>query len=223
MNNFFNSPMDDRKRLLLILSIFPLTLLILLIFRDTIREWVVIPLLYLFWFINQGILGLYQGILWFVFLILILSFTYFSLKRFNVYKERFEDQRQQIVGTGRMRHWTNLLNLAGRGGLSHPYIASQLREELYALIAYRKNLKPFEVERQVESGELVIPEDIRRFLYSQNNHYDNSSFFTEIVKFWRTFLPVRHRTNRDWVMKNIERTIAYMEEILELNDDHANQ
>jgi hypothetical protein len=223
MNKLINVQLDDRKRLLIILSIFPLTLILLLIFRETIREWIVIPLLYLFWFFNQAVLELYQGILWFIFIIFVLFFVYFSLKGFAVYKEQYDGKRRENIESGRVKYWSNLLNLAGRGILSLPYVSSQLREELFALIAYRQNIRPIDVERQVESGEFFIPEDVRRFIFIKNNFHAHDNFFTEIKNFWRSLLPLKRRTNRDWIMKNIERTIEYMEEIMEVNDDHANR
>jgi hypothetical protein len=36
-------------------------------------------------------------------------------------------------------------------------------------------------------------------------------------------VPVKRRVNKDWVLKNIERTIEYMEEIVEIYDDNANR
>jgi hypothetical protein len=223
MKNILASPLDENKRLLLVLAVFPLTLLLLLIFREAIREWVVIPLLYLFWFINTAVLGLYQGILWFIFLLIALFVIYYSLKRFYTYKEPQDVGRRATIDTGRVRYWSNLLTLAGRGSVSLPYIASQLREELFVLIAYRQNKKPVEIERLVESGELSIPEEVRQFLFLKNNYYENNTILKEIYNFWRGFVPVKRRVNKDWVLKNIERTIEYMEEIVEIYDDNANR
>lgn len=215
--------MDDRKRLLLILSIFPLTLLILFIFRGAVREWIVVPLISLIAFINQAILGIYQGILWVFFLTAFAMFSYYSLRKFHEYKEQYRDDRRKVVETGRVKYWSNLVNLARRGSVSLPYISSRLREQLFILIAYRQNLKPAEVEQRVLSGELEIPEDVRQFLYTQDRRLENHNSLAEILKFRRIFLFAQQRTDREQMMRNIERTIAYMEEIMEINNGNANR
>jgi hypothetical protein len=215
--------MDEKKRLLLALAVFPLTLLLLLIFRGAIREWIVVPLLSLVWFLNQAVLGVYQGILWFIFLIGASIFFFISLKQFYVSKERYEVDRRKPAESGKVRYWANLVYLSRRGRVSLPYITSRLREELFALIAYRHNLKPAEVQQRVEAGILSIPDDIWRFLFMQDKPYENQNIFADLAYHLRTFLPAQNRGNRDWIMKKIERTITYMEEIMEINNASADR
>jgi hypothetical protein len=217
--------MDERKRLILLLAVFPLTLLLLLVFRGAIREWIVVPLLSLVWFLNQAVFGLYQGILWFILLLGVVLFIFASLRRFSETKYHYENEKRRRVETGKVHYWSNIVYQAGRGRVSLPFITSRLREELFTLIGYRQNLKLAEVEQRVQEGIIRIPEDIKRFLYMQERPFENNNIFGEISHYIRLYIPLQNGAYRQWIMKKIERTISYMEEIMDMEtkNDHADR
>jgi hypothetical protein len=57
----------------------------------------------------------------------------------------------------------------------------------------------------------------------QDKPYENQNIFADLAYHLRTFLPAQNRGNRDWIMKKIERTITYMEEIMEINNASADR
>lgn len=158
-----------RKRLLLAgLALLPVIVMALVI-DDFVREVIVIPLLYLFWIARLLFKSIPQLVLWAGFVIVALLTAGKSLsKRKPLLKRRVTETKQY----GRVEGWLSLIDRRDQGDYSKWRLAHRLGGLTLETFAYHEGRSLKQVRRQLESGTLDIPPQLRAFLHAGMSSYN---------------------------------------------------
>ncbi len=139
-----------------------LSSLLALAFQDFLREAIVVPLLYAYWFVRLYIESLPQSLLWALFI----GVAIVIIGRGFVKREKTRRARHGVPMEHRQKieAWAERIRLARRGNYFTLRLARRLAEISLEVLAYRERLAPDKIRRRLESGMLRIPEDIQAYL-----------------------------------------------------------
>jgi energy-coupling factor transporter transmembrane protein EcfT len=142
--------------------IIPLVLLLLLgiflfiVVEDFVQSVIVVPLLYIIWFVTLVIESLPQGSIWFGFVLVLLIFAYLSLRSKNTNERTYHPSLS--YKTGPVEKWARLLENAEMDTFTKWRLANQLK---------RFNRRLVSVDKPEKSNNLLddekIPADILSF------------------------------------------------------------
>jgi hypothetical protein len=217
--------------LLLILS-----LVLLLFARDVIRELVVLPLSYLAWLAGIFFNTAPQIFFWIglVFVLLLMAYRSLSIRRKDLAEPPPElaELAWDTRRSGQVVFWTNRVHLM-RQAHSVFYENSfhqTLGRLLLDLLAYRYRMTPNQVENHLRESSLDVPADVRDYALYSLRRLDPAP-----VRFWQVpfnalekAFDTLFRGKRGWRAARpddprIVKILKYMEDELEVFDDHTGQ
>lgn len=235
-----NQPRGVNLRRVIIIAAVLLLLGIVLLFwaRDVIREVVVLPLSYLFWFFGLFIKSTPQLFFWIALLFISFMIAYRSLagkKRIRVdytYGMGIDEAPDRHLVTGRVVYWRAKENLlyAGSGSYYQTTFHTAITRLLLDQLSHRYRLPASEVEKRLREGSIDVPDEVREYVLSSLTRSDQTStgFFAllwrrvvERVRAWMahwTKAPQDHPVDPQFA-----RILQYMEEELEVSHDHPSQ
>jgi hypothetical protein len=154
--------MKNGKPLLLLLALLLLlTIPLALTFQHTVREAIVIPLLYLLWLGRLIYLSIPQPLLWAAFLALALFIIVKSLGERPGPLAR--PRKMEARYGGRVTAWAGRLYLATQGDYFKWRLARDLGQLGLELMAYRERLSPGQRDVYREIEKLAAPPEVQAF------------------------------------------------------------
>lgn len=137
--------------------------LLALLLQDFLRETIVVPLLYAYWFVRLYLESLPQSLLWALFMgaALVMVAKGLSLNRTTFRKERRGWETESL---GKIEAWVERVRLARRGNYFKLRLARRLADFSLEALAHRERLTPEEIQKQLQSGRLPIPEEMKAYL-----------------------------------------------------------
>jgi len=227
------------RRVIIIAAVALLFGIVLLFWaRDVIREVVVLPLSYLFWFFGLFIKSTPQLFFWISLLLVSFMIAYRSLagkKRARAdytYGMGIDEAPDRHLVTGRVVYWRAKENLlrAGSGSYYQTTFHAAITRLLLDQLSHRYCLPTGEVEKRLREQTIDVPDEVRAYVLCSLTRSEQVSagFF---ALFWRTFMErVRAWMDR-WrkapedhpVDPQFARILQYMEEELEVSHDHPGQ
>jgi hypothetical protein len=140
-----------RKQLLPVGTVLLLACLLALLFQDFLREGIVVPLLYAYWFMRLYVESLPQALLGALFLGVALIWV--SKGFLSARGERRRPARElRVEHRGKIETWVERLRLARRGRYFQSRLARRLLELALEAYAYRERTTPEEIRKQVQKG-----------------------------------------------------------------------
>lgn len=139
-----------------------LSYLLALAFQDFLREAIIMPILYAYWFVRLYIESFPQSLLWAIFIgvaIVIVGRGFFKREKTRRARHGVPMEHRQKIEA-----WAERIRLARRGNYFKLRLARRLAEISLEVLAYRERLAPDKIRRRLESGILRIPEDIQAYL-----------------------------------------------------------
>jgi hypothetical protein len=141
-------------------------LAVLLFLRETVREAVVVPVLYLAWLGNLVFRSIHQAIFWAAFFLLALILLATSLWR--------RAGREQLVArapgrrqkSGRVATWAALVARTADESRTDLFALRAFRRLITTVWAYQENVSPSEIEADVRSGALTPPAEWQFYFQS---------------------------------------------------------
>ncbi|MFP3896340.1 MAG: hypothetical protein ACLFV5_05840 [Anaerolineales bacterium] len=158
---------ETRRRLLLVgLTLFftiLLTLLLLHNLRDVVRDFVVVPLLYILWLARLFLQSVSQSLLWAIFLTFALVIIVRSLIE---YKGRMQTTPKAGKGhQGRIQEMARQIELAERSDYFQYQVARRLGELLVGMVSHSKRPTPGMLQHALD--ELDAPPEVQVYLQTQ--------------------------------------------------------
>jgi hypothetical protein len=143
------------------LLVFAVALALLLLLRQTVREAVVVPILYLAWLGNLVFRSIHQAIFWALFSLAVAVLLFTSLPR----RSRPRRAATRPVGRApenrRVATWAALAARLADESRADFFASREFRKLIVSVWAYRVNLSPMELESDIRSGVLEVPPEWR--------------------------------------------------------------
>ncbi len=146
------------------LLLFCAVLGLLLWARGAVRETVVIPILYLFW-LGRLVLGSFpQAVFWGLLVLIAAILLARGLRRRPASGPAEDRAGRRQVENRRVAHWAALVRRTASARSRDGYALTEFRKLIFAAWAYRANLSPADVERDLASGVLEPPPEFQFYL-----------------------------------------------------------
>jgi hypothetical protein len=152
---------------IVVLLVFLSALALLWLFRYTVRDTFVIPILYLLWLARLVFNSIHQVIFWGILFLAVAILLFYGLRR----KSRSGSAVQRRMATQhrnwRVAHWAALVRRTSPESSHDIYARSEFRKLILSVWACRAHLSPQELEQEIKAGVLEPPSEIRS--YFENN------------------------------------------------------
>jgi hypothetical protein len=139
--------------------------------RDIIQEWVVVPLLWLFWIAGMVYRLLPEAVYWLFILFLFAYWAASSLSRRRIKARPYLGPDRSYPSP--LQSWKGKLDRATQGSYSSWYLASNLADLWIDLITDQAKISPVEAKRILEKGTPEMPPEIRAYLQAGINRHIN--------------------------------------------------
>lgn len=160
---------DPLKRsLAALIVLLPVSLVLLLHFRDTVRETIIVPVLYLLWLLELTFNSIDQTVWWGLLLALsavLLCSAVRSQRKAKAPRQWTDDPGRW--GNRRVAYWAKQVECTRNGMLWGFRSASDLRDLILQVLAYRRCISPPELEQEIAAGSGTWPPEILAYLESE--------------------------------------------------------
>lgn len=215
-----------------------MSLLLILLARDIIREAIVLPLSYLFWLLGVVLDTTPQIVFWISVLMIAALAAYRSLvgRRKPVAQiplNGSESPGQREYG-GQVAHWALRVHLIRRG--PSPYFVSAFHQSVNRLLmdelSHRYRLTARQIEDRLREGDLDVPPEVRDYVLGALRRYDGeerpflADLWARITQLVRDLLgKSSHRDgengggNTSPEEEKVRAVLKYLENELEVSND----
>lgn len=145
------------------LSIATLSFLAVVVFRDFVRESIVVPIAYTIWITRLQLEAMPQIIPWVVLVVIVLAIARRSLSSPHTQK-RESRNRIEIQRRGRVKVWANRLSRTNRGEYFKWSLAQQLAQLTLDTMAHNERVPSVEIRQRLLADRLDLPPDIELYL-----------------------------------------------------------
>lgn len=158
----------ERRAYVVVGLVFLVALTVLVLQRDVLQQTFVIPILYLFWLGRLVFNSMHQNIFW-AFLLLAVAILLLSSARRPSRPGPAAQRRQKKQGASqRVAHWASQVRRIGASSYRDLAAFREFRKLIYSVWAYRDNVSPEEIERDVRDGVLEPPPEFQFYFQSSN-------------------------------------------------------
>jgi hypothetical protein len=157
--------MKSRSRPLLVVLLLALTVaaMLLLVFRQGVREILVIPVLYATWVGGLIFKSLHQGVFWGLMLLVVGVLFAANLRR----RPGERAQTGRVVAPSRksqrVAYWARQIQNNREEAFRKPNALNGLGRLIVSVWAFRANQSPLEIEQALEDGRLELPPELACF------------------------------------------------------------
>jgi hypothetical protein len=222
---------EDRRRLLWLqlltaLLVFVVVVGLALRYQDSLKEIILVPLLYVLWVAELVLKSFDQRCIWLMALVvavsLSLAFTYRSRAPVDIYQRSVP---QRFPDSGRIRYWRRQIRIGSSALYTSGFHRSELSRLVIETLAYREGVSTEEIKEQLNVGVITVPSEVRYILGLDEveDHPDKPSGFVKRKTRWfnqffsQLFAPKFSPNPR------LEKVIAYLESLMEVDDDVGNR
>jgi hypothetical protein len=207
----------------LFLVIFLMVLGVAALYREELKESLLVPLLYILWIGELTFKSFDQQCIWLLALTiaLVLSVSFSRQSRKPVEKSRLKRRRSSLAA-GRIRFWRGQLRVGSSSVYAHSYRRLAIRQLVLRALAYRMGLDEEEIKAQIHSGRLQVPSEVGYVLGMDTTQDQPVGFLKrlqgrfEAITEWfgtSTFSPD----------PRLEKVADYLENLLEVENDVRNR
>jgi hypothetical protein len=216
--------MQNRRVVVLIVVILFMNLLLAIIFRDFIRENVLIPILYLFWYIRLFLRSLGEICLWPIILMIlgIISLAILRKSKKPEQEDRGYTEATAQVEEGRVGFWMKYIRRQSIGTENLSFASFRMKELVLSVLAYQENLSNAELESEMDLGNISVPEELRNIVLSTDHDINRVSRPASLKN--RVLRWFRSSSNSSQSPHNpeMDKLVRYLEAQLEIEHDDGN-
>jgi hypothetical protein len=208
------------------LVVFAVVIGLALRFQDSLKEYVLIPLLYVMWVTELVLKSFDQRCIWLMALVvavsLSLAFSHRSRSPVDIYQRSVS---QRFPDSGRIRYWRRQIRIGSSTLYTSGFHRSELSRLVIETLAYREGVSTEEIKEQLNVGVITLPTEVRYILGLDEvqGHPDKPLGFMKRTARWfnqifgQLFAPKFSPNPR------IEKVIEYLESLMEVDDDAGNR
>jgi len=216
--------MKNHRTIYLLAVVLVINLVLAVIFRDFIREYVLIPILYLFWYIRLFLNSLGETCLWplLVVILALVSLKIMGAKKKDRQRLREFGEESSQLEEGRVAFWMKYIRRKSMGIENLSLVSFRLRELVFAVMAYQENLTRLELEVELDKGKFVLPEEVQILLRPKDrvvqNPIEPSPLFIQIMD----WIKVRSNSGSYRSVSEMSKVVQYLEDQLEIEHGDGN-
>jgi hypothetical protein len=213
--------MKTRRTFIILGITLIINLVLAVVFRDFIRENVLIPILYLVFYTRLFLKSLGETCLWplMIILVVLISIRFFYLRKKGHPKVYGYREEPGPVEDGRVAFWMRFIKHKSLGMENLSLVAFRLKELVSSVIAYQENLSQNELEDAVSQGSLRIPGEIQIYLDPKNQVMAVSPHKASLIEQIMGWFRARSVPNQNSANADLRQVVQYLEEQLELEHD----
>jgi hypothetical protein len=214
----------NRRVIFLIAVVLVASLVLAIIYRDFIRDNVLIPILYLFWYIRLFLSSLGEVCLWPIALLIMVFISLFVLrKRKNsLFEDRRYSEAHDHVEEGRVAFWMKYIRRQSLGAENLGFASFRMKELVLSVLAYQENLTNAELEAEIGQGQVQIPEDLRNILQWADQTSKPMTKPASLKSKYLRWFQSRTNSNQSYANPEIYKLVRYLEAQLEIDHDDGN-
>jgi hypothetical protein len=216
--------MQNRRVVILISVILFVNLILAIVFRDFIRENVLIPILYLFWYIRLFLRSLGEICLWPIILVILVVISLIILrqkKKLEQVERGFPEAADQVE-EGRVAFWMKYIHRQSMGIENLSFISFRMKELVLSVLAYQENLTTAELEFELDRGNISIPEELRNIMQSKDQAIKSmtrsASLKNRVLRWFRS----QSKSSQGADNPEMVKLVRYLEAQLEIKHDDGN-
>jgi hypothetical protein len=216
--------MQNRRVIILIAVILFVNLILAIIFRDFIRENILIPILYLFWYIKLFLNSLGEICLWPLALIILVAISLLILrkKKKTVETDRGYSEAPGKVEEGRVAFWMKYIRRQSMGIENPSFSSFRMKELALSVLAYQENLTNSELETEIDEGRVFVPKELQNILQSPDHIIVPMTRSASIKNNVMRWFHSRSHSNQSTENPEMNKLIRYLEAQLEIEHDDGN-
>ncbi len=179
---------DPLKRTAIVIAfLLPIVTVVLIVFRDAVREAVVVPLIYLAWLGDLTFASIGQAVFWGLLLALTAISLFFGLQ--PTWAARASAPRVNQMGPQggrRVAYWARQLARGGNALLWDLSAQSDFRKLILAVWAYHRRVSLVELEVEIKTGAVELPPQVR--VYFDKDDYPEAepmSYLERVISWLR--------------------------------------
>jgi hypothetical protein len=190
-----------------------LTVLLVIVFRDAVREIVVEPLWDIVVVVQLLLSYLPQWVFWTLFL---LAALYLAAKSLGGRGRPALARQAEVQHPGQVSTWARRIHLVTRGDYSRWYFLQHLGKLIVSVLADRERLEAREVRRRLKARELDVPPEVQDCVQAEISSGVSRRFSDVILRLWQR---VKTRPRRASFDSDLERIVQFLEHQLEVPHD----
>ena len=216
--------MNNRRTIILLSVILGVNIILAILFRDFIRENVLIPILYLFWYFRLFLKSLGETCLWPMLLVILAVIALRMMRAKNKPRENVMGYTRESgqYEEGRVGFWVKYIRRRAMGFDNLNFVSFRFKELILSVLAYKENLTILELEEEVTRGRIIAPEEVQRIIQPAEPeiHKDTepSEFFSRIISWFTT----RSISQGPRSTSDINILVKYLEDQLEIGHGDGN-
>jgi len=203
-----------RVRLLLAGGVLLLTILLVIVFRDAVREIVVGPLWNIVVVVQLLLSYLPQELFWTLF---ILAALYLAAKSLGGRGRPPRSRPTEVQHTGQVGAWARRIHLVTRGDYSKWYFLQYLGKLIVSVLADRERLAPREIRRRLKAKEVDVPPEVQACIQAEMAVSVPQRLPDVILRLWQR---IKTRPQKASFDSDLETIVQFLEHQLEVPYDH---
>jgi hypothetical protein len=213
-----------RDRFILLLTVLTLVIfaVLALVYRDFVREEIVIPIYYLLWLVSQAIRSIPQVGCLAGAVIVGGVIAFLGVHRLWVPASPSPEHKAPTTRTSRYRFWLRRCQQMGSSAFFLDDMSSELRRFLLNVLAYQEHREAREMEKLIAQGVFDVPPAVRELVASRRLGDEEEidtrgGIFARLWKrLWQSMASSKIPAE-DGVEQQLEQVITYLEERLEVH------
>jgi hypothetical protein len=211
----------NRRTILLVFFILLVNVILAVIFRDWIRENLLIPILYLVWYVDIFLHSLGQTCLW---PLLVALAGFIALRLMRSRKKQRQNARgseylQSRTEESRIAFWAKNIRRRMAGEASLGLSSHRLKELVISVLAYQENLTPQELEQELAMGRRKFPDSVLHLMKTEEEINRDS---TDKKGFWNQLLGMLGLASNSSKLAGgaqLSEAVKFLEDQLEIKHD----
>jgi hypothetical protein len=195
-------------------------------YQDSLKEIILIPLLYVMWVTELVLKSFDQRCIWLMALVvavsLSLAFSYRSRTPVDIYQRTMS---QRFPDSGRIRYWRRQIRIGSSTLYTSGFHRSELSRLVIETLAYREGVSAEEIREQLNVGVISVPSEVRYILGLDEvqDHPDQPLGVMKRTARW--FNQVFRQLLAPKILPNprLEKVVEYLESLMEVDDDVGNR
>jgi len=216
--------MKNRRTVIILAVILVTNIILAIVFRDFVRENVLIPILYMFWYVRLFLKSLGETCLWPLLLTILVVISLRILrskKKSDEGIQGYSAERGQYE-EGRVGFWMKFIRRKAMGIESLSFTSIRLKDLVLSVLAYKENSTTSQLEGEIAEGKLITPEEVQVLFQMRDEETQRTIEPPALFSRFISWIKTRSSSHIPSNTSDMSKLVQYLEEQLEIEHDDGN-